>query len=1026
IDFRPEMLTARLDAATGHLAYAVGPTGRANLSADPAAYVSGIDAMIALLQPVMEQYVATSRRYAMRLAMQGGLKDVFAGIAYDVATDSYRPTTNRELAPLFEAIFRRAPASNRDDAVLDYLTDWHGVLSQVYPDYRPSGEGNLVGSTLAVDQPFVLQMLLPAFETIGVDLDISGVAHALGISEERLVTHAAEATEVAGTGGIDYFYLTKGDQTLRGGRGADVYFVGRESGNDVIDDTDHGEADQLRFTDVLSGEIAAVRDGQDLVLRAQKHNLSLRLTNQFLGELNGVLPGGGRGESGVASIVFADGVVWDRFRMSMEVVDKARAAGLYNDALIGSGSADVLWGGRGNDYLSGGAGGDIYVFERGDGQDVIDDQGAFSFGIVKAGIDVLTFKGGITADNLRLIRDGESQNLRIVILDAEGRETGDTLEIIGQFGGMRTGVGIFAQVLESSDGLDYVAPNLIERFLFDDGTSLDFGQIAEKVLKTAKTAGDDAIFGMLNSNTLDGGAGDDFLSGRQGDDTYVFGRGYGRDVILDNGLNGLFDPPAHDRLTFVDEIRWTDLDFLRDGPSDTLRLRVKGTTDEVVLQDFLDTVPIFGFLNLIEDIVFGDGTAWSGLKLAQHFIDVARTPGDDTIYGYDALSDALDGGAGDDRLIGFAGNDAYRVAAGEGNDTILDSAGDDRVVFEGLASGDVTFSRTALDLVVTVRATGQRFVLENQYVRDGQQAFAVEALVFSDRTVSFTDVNPEDIDLVGTAGADAIAGSDFAETLDGRAGNDTLAGGDGGDTYLFDAGYGEDVIVDRRARAGWTDRRGVRVPVDDVVQFGGGITRDAVVFTKDGQDLLTSLKGRPDTLRIRAQFRDAEDGVELFRFFDGTTLRISDVEDLLQIAGGNRGDNLIEGLADQETVLDGRQGDDTLVGGDRADTYAFSAGYGFDRILERPDRAGIVDRVVFGASVRQEDLRVTRSGDDLVLDLGSGLDVLTIVDGLSTRRVERFEFADGRVLSIEAIVDRMLTGTAGDDHLIGFDTRDDT
>ncbi len=54
-------------------------------------------------------------------------------------------------------------------------------------------------------------------------------------------------------------------------------------------------------------------------------------------------------------------------------------------------------------------------------------------------------------------------------------------------------------------------------------------------MKTAKTAGDDAIFGMLNSNTLDGGAGDDFLSGRQGDDTYVFGRGYGRDVILDNG-----------------------------------------------------------------------------------------------------------------------------------------------------------------------------------------------------------------------------------------------------------------------------------------------------------------------------------------------------------------------------------------------------------------------------------------------------------------------------------------------------------
>ena len=36
--------------------------------------------------------------------------------------------------------------------------------------------------------------------------------------------------------------------------------------------------------------------------------------------------------------------------------------------------------------MSGGAGGDFYIFERGDGQDVFDDLGAFSFGPVKAGI----------------------------------------------------------------------------------------------------------------------------------------------------------------------------------------------------------------------------------------------------------------------------------------------------------------------------------------------------------------------------------------------------------------------------------------------------------------------------------------------------------------------------------------------------------------------------------------------------------------------------------------------------------------
>ena len=76
--------------------------------------------------------------------------------------------------------------------------------------------------------------------------------------------------------------------------------------------------------------------------------------------------------------------------------------------------------------MSGGAGGDIYIFQRGDGQDVIDDHGTFSFGPVKAGIDFLSFQGGITADDLKLIRDGESANLKIVILDDDGNPTGDT------------------------------------------------------------------------------------------------------------------------------------------------------------------------------------------------------------------------------------------------------------------------------------------------------------------------------------------------------------------------------------------------------------------------------------------------------------------------------------------------------------------------------------------------------------------------------------------------------------------------
>ena len=46
----------------------------------------------------------------------------------------------------------------------------------------------------------------------------------------------------------------------------------------------------------------------------------------------------------------------------------------------------VVWIGEANDFMSGGAGGDFYIYECGEGQDVIDDSGAFSFGPLKSGL----------------------------------------------------------------------------------------------------------------------------------------------------------------------------------------------------------------------------------------------------------------------------------------------------------------------------------------------------------------------------------------------------------------------------------------------------------------------------------------------------------------------------------------------------------------------------------------------------------------------------------------------------------------
>ena len=1036
IDFRPEMLTATLDNATGLIDYRVVEGGNYTSSEDE--YESVIQPMIEMVDVIFPQYLLTSRRLAVRLALQDGLSEYADGIEYDPVSDKYVPTTDRELAPMFEAIFERAPDTNTDDAVYDYLLEWNTLLNQVYPNYEPADPEFFFDPDQELDQPFIFQMIVAAFENVDIDLDLAAISNALSIDERRIVTHDATDTEVFGQDGVNFFHLTGGDQNIVGSYTADaevfdpqrvetdIYVIGRDSGDDYILDRDLGDQDQLRFAHLRSDEIDAVRDGEDMILFYNDGANFVRLTNQFLGERNIILQDGTRVQTGVDEVIFADGVVWDRYRMSFAVVDFERAALDEADAYFGSGSGDILFGGLGNDFMSGGAGGDTYIIEEGNGHDVIDDLGNFSFGPVQAGMDFLMFRGDITQDTIRLTRDGPSENLLITILDQDGNETGDSVELVGQFGGVRLNLGFFSEAIGADDGLDYVAPNLIEKIVFEKGTTLDYTDIVDRVIANAKTDGEDAIYGLLNDNTLDGGAGDDFLTGGSGFDTYIFGRGYGADVVLDADYASSLFGPKDDLLKFTDDLRWTDFDFLRDGPGDTLTLQVTGTEDRVILTDYLEEIFLVGYLNLIEDIEFADGTVWNYLKLLQHYVDIAKTDGDDLIYGFETINDRIDGGLGNDRLEGQSGSDVYIFQAGYGTDTILDSGGTETLEFSGVQSSDIDFSRTALDLILTIRATGDQVILEDQYVRAGQQQFAVEFFEFDDTTLEFTDFNPEDIDLVGTNAGETITGSNFAEVLDGRGGDDLLIGNDGGDTYLFDVGYGEDVIIDTRVRAAWNDRRGIIVPVDDVVVFGDDITQANAVFTRDGNDLVISVLERPDTLRIRNQFLDLDNGVERFEFIDGSFLSIADVEELLNIEGGNRGDNEIIGNPDNPNVLDGRQGDDTLIGGSAEDTYAFGADYDFDRIIEQADAAGVIDQVQFGASVRREDLMVSRNGDDLIIDLGNGADVLTVVGGLAGTRVEQFRFGDGSILTLEEIIDQMLIGGDGDEELIGLDGRDDT
>ncbi|HLQ19030.1 MAG TPA: calcium-binding protein, partial [Tabrizicola sp.] len=1015
VEFNPAMLTATWNRTAGTIAYSVNGSGSASLNAQT--WDSAVEGMIDLLDPVMDQYIIASRAFALRIGFQGGLSEFFPGLAYDAAKDQFYATQDRSLAPMFQAIFDAAPNTTPVE-ITTYLQGWHKILSTLYPDYRMPGAGNLFGMSVTLDQRFIFQMILPGFQAGGLGVDLKTAMYALGINQDLLRELAVGETTVEGTAKTDYFLLGDGGLQYEGGMGRDVYFVGQMSGDLVIEDVDHGAADELRFSNLSSKDVVATRIGQDLILTGPGLGGSVRVVDHFLGELNNSGPGFVEDKS-MKAIIFSDGVLWDQFRIAMEVSDPQDDNNVYT----GSGSLDVLNGGKGNDVLQGSAGGDIYVFAKGDGDDVVNDFNAAAVLPSKAGLDFIQFTGDVTAEDLVLSRAGESDDLLIELKNKDGSLTGDSILIQGQFDGMRLNLGAFLGGIDPSLGIDYIGPNLIEKFLFEDGSWLDWDQVTARVLETARTDGADVIYGFIDADTLDGGRGDDLLIGREGGDTYTFSRGNGIDVVRDGDYSfKLFGSPP-DRLKFLDGITWGDLEFIRDGASDTLELRIAGTNDAVILKDQEEYAAFQGFINLIETIQFGNGTSWTYQQLFQHFINLSQTDGADTVYGFHT-ADVITGGLGNDNLQGQGGNDRYIWSLGDGSDRIFDAGGsNDTLEIRGATALDFVISRTATDLILTHVTTGETLTLAGQYSRAGAQANAVEFFQFSDRTVRFTDLNPEDVDVIGSNAGELLRGSAFAETLDGRGGDDTLEGGSDGDTYLFDAGYGNDVIVDRQERASWSGRNGVERETTDRVVFGAGLLSTDAQFAQVGDDLLITFAGFPDTLLIRNHFRSIRDEVETFVFRDRTLTSV-DVEQILQIENGNRGDNLLEGNPTAPNTLDGRQGFDTLVGGTAGDTYAFGIGYDFDRIVETG--SGTQDRVVFGEGVTQDQLQLRRDGLDLLIDLGNGEDVLRIVNGLGTTAVETFSFADGSSLSIAEIRARLLIGGDGSERIVGFSNIADT
>ena len=212
-----------------------------------------------------------------------------------------------------------------------------------------------------------------------------------------------------------------------------------------------------------------------------------------------------------------------------------------DDHIITRDGNDDLAGNAGNDLLEGGLGNDTYRFGLGDGQDRVLDAG---------GVDVLLLGAGILPTGVIVQQSSDGSAL---ILKIAG--TSDRLRIENA---LTTGV--------------------IETIRFDNGTEWTNADLLARL----PTSLDDIMFGDDAANTLVGGLGNDRISGRDGDDTYLFARGDGRDVIDDQAQS------IGDRLE-ISGYTAAEISFVRLGSnSDDVAIRFNTTDDEIIILGALD------------------------------------------------------------------------------------------------------------------------------------------------------------------------------------------------------------------------------------------------------------------------------------------------------------------------------------------------------------------------------------------------------------------------------------------------------
>jgi Ca2+-binding RTX toxin-like protein len=286
--------------------------------------------------------------------------------------------------------------------------------------------------------------------------------------------------------------------------------------------------------------------------------------------------------------------------------------------------------------------------------------------------------------------------------------------------------------------------------------------------------------------------------------------------------------------------------------------------------------------------------------------------------------------------------------------------------------------------------------------------------------------------LFGRGGDDILIGGAGNDTLDGGAGNDELRGGSGSDTYRFGRGDGHNFIIEESWDEADVDR----------IELKAGITPDDVHLARvrapnnwwDTDDLVLTIVDTGETIRVKQHFvAGHRTAVEEIVFADGTVWGEEEIRS--RLLNGGDGDDVLYGFAGRDNVIDGGAGNDTLYGSDGndtliggagydllaggrgSDTYRFGLGDGYNVINEGYDPSDI-DTIELADGIAPGSVRIRYTRDrHMTVALQDGTSIL-VRQQASGPGIELLRFADGTVWDRNALAQRAMAGTDGDDLIV--------